>query len=56
MLIVELVENLVIFYELLNNVLLVVLVGEVIIGIVFVFVFFKKWMEYIGEIGISILK
>lgn len=56
MLIIELVENLVIFYELLNNVLLVVLVGEVIIGIVFVFVFFKKWMEYIGEIGISILK
>ena len=51
----ELAENLATLYESPNNVLLVALAGEAIIGTASVSAFQKR-MEHIGEIGISILK
>lgn len=52
----ELAENLATLYESPNNVLLVALAGEAIIGTASVSASSKKRMEHIGEIGISILK
>ncbi|MCU9786763.1 GNAT family N-acetyltransferase, partial [Enterococcus faecalis] len=52
----ELAENLATLYESPNNVLLVALAGEAIIGTASVSASSKKRLEHIGEIALCILK